>query len=109
MSRSIPSQSVRRTFTDRTGAEWSVAESPPRVLRLVLPRERRSEPRSGRRPDPAARLGTRSLNVPALEFESLREDRQLTPIPPGWEQMRDDELEDLLGASRPRLLVRDDG
>jgi hypothetical protein len=108
MSPSSPVHGIRRTFTDRTGAEWSVAESRPRVLRLVSPRERRSEPRSGRRPDATERLGTRSLDVPALEFESLREDRQLTPIPVGWEQMRDDELEDLLGASRPRLEVRDD-
>jgi hypothetical protein len=35
----------------------------------------------------------------ARKLESARQRRQLTPIPSGWEEMREDELEDLLGAS----------
>jgi hypothetical protein len=90
---------IRRTFTDRDGVAWTVAESPPRVLTLIRPRERRHEPRTHDRVVGAARFATRDLGVPCLQFESARQRRQLTPIPSGWEEIREDELEDLLGAS----------
>jgi len=90
---------IRRKFTDRDGVEWMVAESPPRVLTLIRPRERRSEPRSQSRVVGAARFATRGLGLPCLHFESARERRHLTPIPAGWEEMPEDELEDLLAAS----------
>jgi len=37
--------------------------------------------------------------VPCLHFEASHECRRLTPIPLGWEEMREDELEELLSAS----------
>jgi hypothetical protein len=90
---------IRRNFTDRDGRAWMVAESPPRVLTLIRPRERRNEQRTPERVVGAPRFATRGLGVPCLQFESARQRRQLTPIPSGWEDMREDELEDLLGAS----------
>ena len=89
---------ITRTFTDRNGRAWAVSASPPRALTLIPPRERRHEPRSHERVIGAARFATRDLGVPCLHFESSRERRQLTPIPAGWEEMPEDELEDLLVA-----------
>jgi len=90
---------IRRSFTDRDGVAWTVAESPPRVLTLIRRRDRRHEPRSRVRAVGAARFATRDLSVPCLQFESARYRRQLTPIPLGWEEIPEDQLEDLLGAS----------
>ncbi|HXT17474.1 MAG TPA: hypothetical protein VN706_17670 [Gemmatimonadaceae bacterium] len=90
---------IRRSFTDRDGVAWTVAESPPRVLTLIRARERRGEPRSRGRVAGAARFATRDLDMPCLRFESARQRRQVTPIPSGWEEMPEDELEDLLGTS----------
>ncbi|HWH51498.1 MAG TPA: hypothetical protein VN651_08130 [Gemmatimonadaceae bacterium] len=94
---------ISRKFTDRTGRAWVVAESPPRLLALLGRRERRGAPRShAREPGRAgSRLATRELDVPCLQFESSRERRRLSPIPSAWAEMREDELEDLLGASTP--------
>lgn len=90
---------IRRRFTDRDGLAWTVAESPPRVLTLIRPRERRNEPRTLDRVVGAARFATRGLGLPCLHFESPGQRRQLTPIPSGWEEMKEDELEGLLNAS----------
>lgn len=90
---------VRRGFTDRTGRDWTVTESPPRVLTLVRPRERRHEERVHERVVGAARFATRGLGVPCLLFESSDSRRRLTPIPSAWEEMQEDELEDLLSDS----------
>jgi hypothetical protein len=90
---------MRRSFTDATGVEWVVVESPPRVLTLIRPRERRGEPRLPERVVGSARFATRGLGVPCLHFEAPHERRQLTPIPTGWEEMQGDELEELLSAS----------
>ena len=90
---------MRRSFTDATGVEWAVVESPPRVLTLIRPRERRGEPRLLAGVVGAARFATRDLGAPCLHFEASHERRQLTPIPTGWEEMREDELEELLSAS----------
>jgi len=94
---------TRRTFTDRYGVEWTVTESLPRDAAAETSRERRSEPRSQPRSRARSRravnLATRDLDLPSLQFESSRQRRRLAPIPPGWEQMPHDELEDLLGAS----------
>ncbi len=90
---------MRRSFTDATGVEWAVVESPPRVLTLIRPRERHGEMRLLERGVGASRFATRGLGVPCLHFEASHERRQLTPIPTGWEEMREDELEELLSAS----------
>src|ERR1051325_5349649 len=98
----------RRRFTDRSGVEWTVSECPAQVAETVV-RERRSVQRSrrgnsrqaSRGADAAARFATRPLCLPALQFDSARERRRLSPTPAGWRQMPDDELEDLLGESRP--------
>jgi len=88
----------RRTFSDRTGRAWMVSESPPRVLTLIIRRERPGDHRSGARALAPGRIA-RSLEASGLQFESSHERRRVTPIPFGWEQMSDDVLEDLLGAS----------
>ena len=90
---------IHRTFTDRTGCAWTVSESPPRLLTLIADRERRSEPRSRRRHAGGTPFATRDLGLPSLLFESSHERRQLTPIPPQWGAMPDDQLEHLLGES----------
>lgn len=90
---------IRRSFTDRDGRAWTVSEAPPRVLTLIGARERRNAPRSHGRVAGAARFATRDLATPCLQFESARHRRQLTPIPARWDEMREDELEDLLGAA----------
>jgi hypothetical protein len=90
---------MRRSFTDATGVEWAVVESPPRVLTLIRPRERRGEERMRERVVGAARFATRGAGVPCLHFEASHERRRLTPIPTGWEEMREDELAGLLSAS----------
>ena len=91
---------IRRGFTDRAGRVWTVTESPPRVLTLIRPRERRQEPRVQERVVGAARFATRGLGVPCLLFESSGMRRQLTPIPSAWEEMGEGALEQLLDASR---------
>jgi hypothetical protein len=90
---------IRRSFTDTTGVAWLVSESPPRVLTLIRPRERRREEPRPERVVGAARFATRDVGVPCLHFEASHECRRLTPIPLGWEGMREDELEELLSAS----------
>jgi len=90
---------IRRGFTDRTGREWTVTESPPRVLTLIRPRERKHETRVHERVVGAARFATRGLGVPCLLFESSDARRHLTPIPSAWEEMADDALEHLLDGS----------
>ncbi|MEO6878213.1 MAG: hypothetical protein ABI205_07000 [Gemmatimonadaceae bacterium] len=65
------------------------------------PRERRAEARSAERTFPAAeRLTTRPLDLPWLCFESSTERRRLSPMPNGWYDLPDDELEDLIGLSQ---------
>lgn len=89
-----------RSFTDREGVRWKVSVLEP--AKESGERERRAEPRprpkiKGNTPQ----LATRPLEVSQLHFESRSSRRQLTPIPAGWEQMDDVELEDLLADSTP--------
>ncbi|HEY5061374.1 MAG TPA: hypothetical protein VII52_07540 [Gemmatimonadaceae bacterium] len=89
-----------REFTDRTGVRWRVSEIADAATEDAAPRERRSEARSIQRGVPKAkRLATRPLQLAWLCFESPAERRRVTPVPPRWRHMPDDELEDLLGDS----------
>jgi len=112
-----------RVFRDHDGTQWKVWDVRPYVERDERRlRERRSgdgrppggmaERRAGRdrrRRDPT--LFTPGLEAGWLCFENSREKRRLTPIPPGWQQAGDVELEDLLEHARrvPRRLTPPDG
>jgi hypothetical protein len=90
-----------RDFTDRSGARWRVCEMARTSAVDPRPRERRAEARSAERAFPIAeRLATRPLELPWLCFESNAERRRVTPVPDGWYDLPDDELEDLLGTSQ---------
>lgn len=76
-----------RTFLDSRGVFWSVWN--------VLP-----QTRSGLVASPHLPAGpqlTPGLERGWLCFENPREKRRLTPIPEGWEECTDAELERLLG------------
>ena len=89
-----------REFTDRTGVRWRVSEIAGAATEDAAPRERRAEARSIQRGVPKTKpLTTRPLQLAWLCFESPVERRRLSPVPAGWRQMPDDELEDLLGDS----------
>lgn len=89
-----------RQFTDRMGVRWRVSEIADAVTDDAAPRERRSEARSVQRRLPKTRqLATRPLQLAWLCFESSLERRSVSPVPPRWQQLPDDELEDLLGDS----------
>lgn len=90
-----------RAFTDRTGVPWRVCEMTRPNAVDPRPRDRRAEPRSAERafvtkPRPL----TRPADVSCLYFESRDERRQISPAPDGWQDLPDDELEDLLGLSQ---------
>lgn len=65
----------------------------------------RRDGRERRRRDPT--LFTPGLEAGWLCFENGQEKRRLTPIPPGWQQVAEPELESLLEQSRrvPRRLM----
>jgi hypothetical protein len=80
---------------------WRVSEIAGGAAEAPDPRERRAHARSGKRPAaPAKRLGTRPLELPWLCFESRTERRRVSPAPGEWEEMTDQELEDLMGTSQ---------
>lgn len=100
-----------RNFRDSKGAEWRVWD--------VLPHDTRGTERRGRdrrvAADPAyagperrrraRRLRTPALLTPGLErgwlcFETDDDKRRLTPVPAGWDEAPDTELEGLLIRAR---------
>jgi hypothetical protein len=89
---------MRRRFTDRTGVAWAVYEVSAAPVADTT-RERREEPRSGKRDVRREPLATRPLGLPRLCFESARERRYLDTVPAGWDALPDDQLEDLLTGS----------
>jgi hypothetical protein len=89
-----------REFTDRTGVRWRISEIVDAAPADAAPRERRSATRSVQRGVPKVkRLATRPIPLAWLCFESPAERRRVSPVPARWQQMPDDELEDLLGDS----------
>ena len=89
-----------RRFTDRTGVRWRVTEVVASATEPAGSRERRADVRSQRRTAPQAkRLTTRPLELVWLCFESGTERRRVSPVPAGWGELADDELEDLMGTS----------
>jgi hypothetical protein len=89
-----------REFTDRTGVLWRVSIAHDTTTGTTEPRERRANVRSTARDAPTAkRLGTRPLELPWLCFESKSERRRVSPAPSGWEELAEDELEDLMANS----------
>lgn len=91
-----------RSFTDRNGVRWTVSEITKDAPTFVENRERRAEARSeNQRPAESTRLATRPLGLPWLSFESSKARRRISCAPVGWDDLPEDELEDLLGASEP--------
>ncbi|HEX8360416.1 MAG TPA: hypothetical protein VF613_09925 [Longimicrobium sp.] len=101
-----------RTFQDSQGAPCSVWNVTPFAAQEG---ERRNAERRAataavyagpeRRAGKDRRVRTPGLMTPGLEsgwlcFESGSEKRRLSPIPPGWDQAPDDELESLFRDAR---------
>jgi len=101
-----------RTFEDSQGASCSVWNVTPFGMQEEERRttDRRRAAVAGyagpeRRVGPDRRVRTPRLLTPGLEsgwlcFESGSEKRRLSPIPPGWEQAPDEELESLFHNAR---------
>lgn len=90
----------QRSFTDRKGVRWTVSEIAADTPLPEETRERRTAARSKQRPSAdAPHLTTRPLGLPWLSFESRNEHRRMTSVPAGWDELPDDELQDLLGES----------
>lgn len=89
-----------RTFTDRNGVCWTVSEVTKDAPAFVENRERRAEARSeNRRPAESSRRATRPLDLPWLSFQSPNARRRSTFVPAGWDDLPEDQLENLLGRS----------
>ena len=83
-----------RTFEDRNGVRWRVAEIPAESPLGAEGRERRGESR-GSRKTPSGEMTTRPHAW--LCFESALERRKVSSVPNGWALLDDALLEDLLG------------
>ncbi len=103
-----------RTFRDTTGGEWRVWDVAPvgRVdveRRAGERRQPRTEPYAGpeRRTGHDRRVRTPALLTPGLEsgwlcFEGGEgSKRRLSPVPQGWADAPDEELEELVQRARP--------
>jgi hypothetical protein len=89
-----------RTFRDRNGIPWTVSEVTKDAPTFTDSRERRAEARSeSQRASESMRLATRALDLPWLSFESPTVCRRISTVPAGWDDLPEDELEDLLGRS----------
>ena len=99
----------RRTFTDVAGVDWEVWEVYPRLVERRLMRERRAARRGSieRRHVPVGRPTLpRQILGGWLAFQSRLERRRLVPVPDGWEDVTDRDLQGFLAlsqlTSRPR-------
>lgn len=99
----------RKTFVDVLGMTWEVWEVYPRLVERRLMRERRAARRTSgeRRHVPAGRPTLpRQILGGWLAFQSKHERRRVIPVPDGWEDLTDRELQALLAhsklSSRPR-------
>jgi hypothetical protein len=92
-----------RVFRDHGGQEWKVWDVKP-----YLTGAREERRRVDRRRD--ASLLTPGLEAGWLCFENRMEKRRLTPIPGGWQEAPEPQLEELLGHARrvPRRLLAPD-
>ena len=88
---------AHRTFRDQDGQVWDVWDvyptmaerrATPSTGEVAVERRRHSEPRAPLPPE---------LRDGWLAFESNGERRRLTPAPPDWFGLEDEELERLLG------------
>lgn len=99
---------TRRAFIDVAGVEWQVWEVYPRLIERRLMRERRGEWRGTdeRRHVPIGRPTLpRQILGGWLAFQCRSERRRLMPVPEGWDDASDRELQEFLSrstaASRP--------
>jgi hypothetical protein len=109
-----------RVFRDHGGQEWKVWDVKPyltgareerrRVDRRVRAAPVEPERRAGRDRRRNASLLTPGLEAGWLCFENRMEKRRLTPIPGGWQEAPEPQLEELLGHARrvPRRLLAPD-
>ena len=97
---------AHRTFRDRDGRTWDVwhvqptmaeRRSTPPESHVGMERRKHSEPRAPLPPE---------LMDGWLAFESRSERRRLTPPPPNWDDMHDEELVELLGSAAVVAKVR---
>ena len=102
-----------RSFTDAAGIHWNVwdvtpqwterrsgeerrrSDEDPAVDPPVLERRRRQSDRRGGAGDGSRIRIAEGLSRGWLAFESKLDKRRLAPIPPGWEELADIELEAL--------------
>lgn len=103
-----------RSFIDSAGVEWEVWEVVPRGMSLDAPERRQAERRTPavapRRPEQRyreRRLGLASaLSGGWLVFRSATDRRRLVPVPSGWMELSERDLErycrSAVSMSRPR-------
>ena len=92
-----------RKFTDVLGVDWEVWEVYPRLLERRLLRERRALGRvsAERRHVPVGRPTLpRQIVGGWLAFQSRHERRRVIPVPDGWEECSDRELQGFLSQSK---------
>jgi hypothetical protein len=102
---------AHREFIDERGVQWQAWEVIPTSVERRSSGERRFGARGQRdrrrRSEPRIRMND-GLAAGWLVFESSHEKRRLRPIPEGWAQRTDHELEQLCDAaeSAPRTTPR---
>ena len=99
---------AHRKVTDQFGHEWDVWEVNPTSIDRRARAEPRIVERRGANIGYAGRVHDRLRNG-WLAFQSTHEKRRLSPVPPGWETLSDDEiltlLERAVKATRPPGLI----
>jgi hypothetical protein len=99
---------AHRKITDRDGREWDVWAVSPKAIDRRTRDESRVVERRGPNIGFVGRVSDR-LRAGWLAFQTTHEKRRLSPIPPGWETLSDDELLQLLEqapkAGKPARLI----
>lgn len=96
-----------RRYTDPSGGEWNVWDVPPRYSPMRSGVDRRSQSAPGFSPD-RRRTPDRRVTVPPPEwvhgwitFQNETDKLRLCPMPPDWEAMADEQLEQYRREAKP--------
>jgi hypothetical protein len=90
-----------RSFNDRTGTHWEVWEAHAALEERRREADRRAVTRAMPDRREPSRESPQGQTEGWLVFRSDYARRRHIPIPPGWDKLRDEELEVLMGNSRP--------
>lgn len=92
-----------RVFVDSRSRRWTVWEvHPTSAERRARRDDPRPEPRHERRHRDLPRATIRTDYVAGwLVFETRGEKRRIAPVPPAWDELADEALEELLDEAEP--------